>query len=164
MIIYKLKWRIYDEKYRKKYETTIKFICAISYRMYNNDININGRYICNFMFGKYCYSSCWSYGNNYKFFKSNIKTIQVSNNVIIARAIGNNDNEKIKKTTGTAVYLGIAFQCICILLTISFSHFIPTVFKVDNICLIYLYIRIIGTIPSAISTIISGYLRTIRNV
>lgn len=93
-----------------------------------------------------------------------LKSIQVSNNVIIARAIGNNDNEKIKKTTGTAVYLGIAFQCICILLTISFSHFIPTVFKVDNICLIYLYIRIIGTIPSAISTIISGHLRTIRNV
>lgn len=93
-----------------------------------------------------------------------LKSIQVSNNVIIARAIGNNHNEKIKKTTGTAVYLGIAFQCICILLTISFSHFIPTVFKVDNICLIYLYIRIIGTIPSAISTIISGHLRTIRNV
>ncbi len=90
-----------------------------------------------------------------------LKSIQVSNNVTIARAIGRNDQEKLKITTGTAVFLGIVFQCTCILLTVSFSHFIPIVFKVDKICLTYLYIRLVGTIPSAISTILSGHLRTI---
>lgn len=89
------------------------------------------------------------------------KSIQVSNNVTIARAIGKNNKEKLKITTGTAVFLGIVFQCICILLTIGFCHFIPTIFKVDKICLTYLYIRLVGTIPSAISTILSGHLRTI---
>lgn len=91
-----------------------------------------------------------------------VKAIQVANNVTIAREIGNNDYEKIKIITGTAVGLGMIFQGICILLTISLSPFIPTVFKVDSICLTYLYIRLIGTIPAEVSTILSGHLRTIR--
>lgn len=91
-----------------------------------------------------------------------LKSIQVSNNVTIARLIGSNNNEKLKMTTGTAVFLGVIVQCICILLTISLSNFIPIVFKVDYICLTYLYIRLIGTIPAAISTILCGHLRTIR--
>lgn len=93
-----------------------------------------------------------------------LKSIQVSNNVTIARALGKNDNEKLKITTGTAVFLGMIFQGICILLTISFSYFIPTIFKVDEICLTYLYIRLIGTIPATISIILSGHLRTIRKI
>ena len=93
-----------------------------------------------------------------------LKSIQVSNNVTIARAIGRNDNEKLKVTTGTAVFLAIIFQFICILLTISFSHFLPKIFNVDKICLTYLYIRLIGTIPAAISTIVSGHERTIRKI
>ncbi len=84
-----------------------------------------------------------------------LKSIQVSNNVTIARAFGKNDNEKLKITTGTAVFLGMLFQSICILITIGFSHFIPIIFKVDEICLTYLYIRLIGTIPATISTILS---------
>jgi len=91
-----------------------------------------------------------------------MKSVQVSNNVTIARLIGSNNNEKLKMTTGTAVFLGVIVQCICILLTISLSNFIPIVFKVDYICLTYLYIRLIGTIPAAISTILCGHLRTIR--
>lgn len=90
-----------------------------------------------------------------------VKAIQVSNNVTIAREIGNN-NEKIRITTGTAVVLGIIFQGICILLTVGISPFIPAIFKVDSICLTYLYIRLIGTIPATVSTILSGHLRTIR--
>ena len=78
-----------------------------------------------------------------------LKSIQVSNNVTIARAIGRNDGEKLKVTT---------------VLTISFSHFIPEIFNVDKICLTYLYIRLIGTIPAGISTIISGHERTIRKI
>lgn len=93
-----------------------------------------------------------------------LKSIQVSNNVTLARAIGENDSEKIQLTTGTAIFLGILFQCIAILLTISLSYFIPTIFKVNEICLTYLYIRLIGTIPATISTILSGHLRTIRNI
>lgn len=91
-----------------------------------------------------------------------VKAIQVANNVTIAREIGSKNNNKIKITTGTAVGLGLIFQGICILLTVSLSPLIPTVFKVDNICLTYLYIRLIGTIPAAVSTILSGHLRTIR--
>lgn len=93
-----------------------------------------------------------------------LKSIQVSNNVTIARAIGRNDGEKLKVTTGTAVFLATIFQFICIVLTISFSHFIPEIFNVDKICLTYLYIRLIGTIPAGISTIISGHERTIRKI
>lgn len=91
-----------------------------------------------------------------------VKAVQVSNNVTIAREIGSQNNERIKITTGTAIGLGMIFQGICILLTISLSHFIPIVFKVDSICLTYLYIRLIGTIPAAVSTVLSGHLRTIR--
>ena len=90
-----------------------------------------------------------------------LKSIQVSNNVTIARAIGKNDKEKLKINTGTALFLVIIFQCTCILLTIIFSPFIPKIFKVDKICLTYLYIRLVGTIPTAISTILSGHLLTI---
>lgn len=93
-----------------------------------------------------------------------LKSIQVSNNVTIARAIGENNKEKLKITTGTAIFLGIIFQLIAILLTISISYFIPTIFKVNEICLTYLYIRLIGTIPATISTIVSGHLRTIRKI
>lgn len=92
------------------------------------------------------------------------KSIQVSNNVTIARLIGKNDNERLKVTTGTAVFLGATLQLISILLIISFSYFIPIIFKVDKICLTYLYIRLIGTIPAAISNILSGHERTMRKV
>lgn len=68
-----------------------------------------------------------------------LKSIQVSNNVIIANAIGKNDNEKVMDSTGTAFFLSIIFQFVFILITISFSNFIPSIFKVDKICLIYLY-------------------------
>lgn len=89
-----------------------------------------------------------------------LKAIQVSNNVIIAREIGKDDNEKVRITTGTAIFLGTIFQIICILVTIIISPFLPKIFNVDKICLTYLYIRLIGTIPAAISTIIAGHERT----
>lgn len=88
------------------------------------------------------------------------KSIQVSNNVTIARLIGQNDNEKVKIATGTSVYIALIFQFLCILVTISISGFLPKIFAVDNICLNYLYIRLIGTIPTAISNILSGHERT----
>lgn len=90
-----------------------------------------------------------------------LKSIQVSNNVTIARIVGKNDSEKLKRTTGTAVFLGMIVQCLCILLTVSFSYYMPVIFKIDEICLTYLYIRLIGTIPAAIGTILSGHERTI---
>lgn len=92
------------------------------------------------------------------------KSVQVSNNVLMAREIGKNNIEKIKITTGTAVFLAVIFQIICILITIIFSVFLPEIFKVDRICLTYLYIRLIGTIPATIATILSGHERTIRKV
>lgn len=93
-----------------------------------------------------------------------LKSIQVSNNVTIARIVGKNDSEKLKRTTGTAVFLGMIVQCLCILLTVSFSYYMPVIFKIDEICLTYLYIRLVGTIPFSISTILSGHLRTIRKI
>lgn len=93
-----------------------------------------------------------------------LKSLQVANNVTIARAIGKNDTNKFKICTGTAVFLALIIQLVCIILTISISPLLPKIFNVDKICLTYLYIRLIGTIPTAISNVISGHERTLRKI
>lgn len=93
-----------------------------------------------------------------------LKSLQVANNVTIARAIGKNDTNKVKICTGTAVFFAFIVQFICIVLTVSVSQFFPKIFNVDKICLTYLYIRLIGTIPAAISNVISGHERTLRKI
>lgn len=94
------------------------------------------------------------------FYNLIIKSIQVSNNVIIAREIGKNNLNKMSISTGNAVFLTIFSQLICILLIIVFGHYLPSIIKVDSICLTYLYIRLVGSIPFAITFIITGHERT----
>ncbi len=45
----------------------------------------------------------------------------------------------------------------------SISNVLPTLFGIERIGLIYLYIRLIGVIPNTILTILSGYQRTLGN-
>lgn len=94
------------------------------------------------------------------FYNLIIKSIQVSNNVLIARKIGKGNKSEKSIYTGNAVLLTAFFQMICILIIILFSRFIPALFKVDSICLTYLYIRLVGSIPFAITFIITGHERT----
>lgn len=72
-------------------------------------------------------------------------------------------NKQAKITVGTALIIAIICSLICIILTLSISKFIPRMFLVNNIGLVYLYIRLIGVIPNTILTILSGYQRTLGN-
>ena len=92
-----------------------------------------------------------------------LQSVNVSNNAMIARLKGQNDYERIKKNTGTSVYLSVFLTIISVIITIGISKFLPNIFKVDKICLTYLYIRFIGAIPVAISSVLSGHQRTIGN-
>lgn len=92
-----------------------------------------------------------------------LQSINVSNNVIVARLLGKNDKEKMKITTGTALLIAIISSILCIGIVLSISGFLPKIFIVDKIGLIYLYIRLIGVIPNTILTILSGYQRTLGN-
>lgn len=94
------------------------------------------------------------------FYNLIIKSIQVSNNVIVARKIGKNNLNEMKISTGNAVFLTIIAQIICILVILLFGKFLPKLFNVSPICLTYLYIRLIGSIPYAITFIITGHERT----
>lgn len=94
------------------------------------------------------------------FYNLIIKSIQVSNNVIVAREIGKNNLNEMNISTGNAVFLTIIAQTICILIILIFGKFLPELFKVSPICLTYLYIRLIGSIPYAITFIITGHERT----
>lgn len=79
-----------------------------------------------------------------------LQSINVSNNVIVARLLGKNDNEKIKITTGTALLIAIVSSLLCIGLVLSISNFLPKLFMIDKIGLVYLYIRLIGVIPNTV--------------
>lgn len=94
------------------------------------------------------------------FYNLIIKSIQVSNNVIIAREIGKNNLNEMNISTGNAIFLAIIAQTICILIILIFGKFLPELFRVSSICLTYLYIRLIGSIPYAITFIITGHERT----
>lgn len=85
------------------------------------------------------------------------KSIQVSDNVLILR-----EKKKSKLITGNAVILAVIFQIICVLITLIISPSLPIIFKVDKICLTYLYIRLIGSIPSTITFIISGHISSLN--
>lgn len=92
-----------------------------------------------------------------------LQSINVSNNVLVARLLGRKDKEKAKVTVGTALIIAIICSFMCIFFTLSISNFIPKMFLVNDIGLIYLYIRLIGVIPNTILTILGGYQRTLGN-
>lgn len=92
-----------------------------------------------------------------------LQSINVSNNVIVARLLGKNDKKKMEITTGTALLIAIISSLLCIGIVLGLSVFLPNLFMVDKIGLMYLYIRLIGVIPNTILTILSGYQRTLGN-
>ena len=114
-------------------------------------------------FGSGIIASVGAMGTVIDFMYLVLQSINVSNNVLVARLLGKNDKEQAKITVGTALIIAIVCSLICIILTLSISKFIPKLFLVDKIGLVYLYIRLIGVIPNTILTILSGYQRTLGN-
>lgn len=92
-----------------------------------------------------------------------LQSINVSNNVIVARLLGKNKKNEIKITTGTALLIAIFASLLCIVIVLSISSFLPKLFMINKIGLVYLYIRLIGVIPNTILTILSGFQRTLGN-
>ena len=114
-------------------------------------------------FGSKVIASVGAMGTVIDFMYLILQSVNVSNNVIVARLLGKNDKEQAKITVGTALIIAIVCSLICIILALSISRFIPKMFLVDKIGLVYLYIRLIGVIPNTILTILSGYQRTLGN-
>lgn len=114
-------------------------------------------------FGSEIIASVGAMGTVIDFMYLVLQSINVSNNVIVARLLGKKDKAKAKITVGTALILAIICSLICIVFTLSISKFIPKMFLVNKIGLVYLYIRLIGVIPNTILTILSGYQRTLGN-
>ena len=90
-----------------------------------------------------------------------IQTINVTNSSLIAKAIGEKDNDKIKLISGNSMILTLIISIITILIVLIIMPIFPTMFNVDKICNIYLLIRLIGFIQGSIVTILSGQLRTL---
>lgn len=114
-------------------------------------------------FGSEIIASIGAMGTVIDFMYLVLQSINVSNNVIVARLLGKNDKEQSKVTVGVALIIAIICSLICIILTLGISKFIPKMFLVNKIGLVYLYIRLIGVIPNTILTILSGYQRTLGN-
>lgn len=112
-------------------------------------------------FGSEIIASVGAMGTVIDFMYLVLQSINVSNNVIVARLLGRNNKAQAKITVGTALIIAIICSLICIILTLSISKFIPRIFLVNDIGLVYLYIRLIGVIPNTILTILSGYQRTL---
>ena len=114
-------------------------------------------------FGSEIIASVGAMGTVIDFMYLVLQSVNVSNNVIVARLLGKNDKDQAKITVGTALIIAIICSLICIILTLSISKFIPKMFLVNKIGLVYLYIRLIGVIPNTILTILCVYQRTLVN-
>lgn len=92
-----------------------------------------------------------------------IQTMNVSNNTLVAKAIGEKDENKVKLTTGNSIFITILISIITIIIIYIIKPVFPKLFEVDEICNIYLTIRLIWFIQSSIVTVLSGHQRTIGN-
>ena len=92
-----------------------------------------------------------------------IQTINVTNSSLIAKAIGENDENKIKLISGNSVILTLIISIITILIVLLIMPIFPAMFNVDKICNTYLLIRLFGFIQSSIVTVFSGQQRTLGN-
>lgn len=90
-----------------------------------------------------------------------IQTINVTNSSLIAKAIGEKDNIKIKEISGNSIILTVIISLLTIVIAMVLKPIFPTVFNVDKICNVYLVIRLVGFIQNAIVTVISGQQRTL---
>ena len=92
-----------------------------------------------------------------------IQTINVTNSSLIAKAIGEYDENKIKLISGNSVILTLIISIITILIVLLIMPIFPAIFNVDKICNTYLLIRLFGFIQSSIVTVLSGQQRTLGN-
>ena len=92
-----------------------------------------------------------------------IKTIDVSNNTLIAKAIGEKNKQKESLMIGNTMIITVLLSVIIILIVFIVRPIFPSLFKVDKICITYLSIRLLGFLQSSIVTVLSGFERTIGN-
>lgn len=92
-----------------------------------------------------------------------IQTINVSNSTLVAKSIGEEDEEKEKLTTGNAMIITLMISLITIIVGCAIQPILPGLFNVDRVCNTYLTIRLIGFVQNAIVTVLSGHQRTIGN-
>lgn len=90
-----------------------------------------------------------------------IQTINVTNSSLIAKSMGEKDDNKIKLISGNSMILTLAISIITILIALIIMPIFPTLFNVDKICNTYLLIRLIGFIQGSIVTVLSGQQRTL---
>lgn len=90
-----------------------------------------------------------------------IQTINVSNNTLVAKALGEKNFNKVKLITGNSFILTLGMSIITIILVFFMQPIFPILFNVDTIATTYLTIRLFGFIQSSIVTILSGHQRTI---
>lgn len=90
-----------------------------------------------------------------------IQTINVTNSSLIAKAIGEKDNNRIKQISGNSIILTLIMSMITIAAAMILKPIFPTLFNVDEICNLYLGIRLIGFIQNSIVTVLSGQQRTL---
>ena len=92
-----------------------------------------------------------------------IQTINVSNNTLVAKALGENNLNKSKLITGNSIILTLFISIITIVLIAFIQPVFPILFNVDTIAISYLTIRLFGFIQSSLVTVLSGHQRTIGN-
>lgn len=92
-----------------------------------------------------------------------IQTINISNNTLCAKSLGEKDFNKLKLITGNSIILTLAVSLFTIFLVFLIQPIFPLMFNVDTIAITYLTIRLFGFIQSSIVTVLSGYQRTIGN-
>lgn len=84
-----------------------------------------------------------------------IQTINISNNTLVAKSLGEKNLEKVKLITGNSIILTVGISIITIILVALIQPIFLTLFKVDNIALVYLTIRLFGFIQSSLVTVLS---------
>ena len=92
-----------------------------------------------------------------------IQTINVSNNTLVAKCLGEKNIDKLKLITGNSVILTLGISIFTIILVFLIQPIFPPLFNVDAIATTYLTIRLFGFIQSSIVTVLSGHQRTIGN-
>lgn len=90
-----------------------------------------------------------------------IQTINVTNSSLIAKAIGEKDDNKIKEISGNSMILTLIISLITIVIAMVIKPIFPIIFNVDEICNTYLVIRLIGFVQNSIVTVLSGQQRTL---
>lgn len=90
-----------------------------------------------------------------------IQSINVSNIALLSKAIGEKNNEQIKLITGNSIIITIVISILTIILVYIIKPIFPILFNVDEVCITYITVRLIGFIQSSIVTVLTGHQRTI---